>query len=141
MIRAVRAEDPDLVIHLGDGEGDLYRLERTFPDLPLEHIRGNCDWRSAAPRCLRTTVAGRRIFAVHGHEHEVKRDPSLRKLLYAALEDDARIVLFGHTHAPVVRRELGMDIMNPGSIGTGAAPTYGVIRIDGGRVTMELRRV
>ena len=141
MVRAVLAESPDLVIHLGDGENDLYRLEMTFPSLPIENVCGNCDWRSAAPACLRTTAFGIRIFAVHGHMHDVRKDPGLRKLLAAAEQDEARIVLFGHTHEPVIRREKGMEIMNPGSVGEEAAPTYGVIRIRDGEVSMELRRI
>ena len=141
MALAVRAEKPDLVIHLGDGEGDLYRLEKEFPDLGIENVRGNCDWRSTALWTLRLTVAGKRIFAVHGHDHDVKRDPDLRKLKLAALEDDADIVLFGHTHCPCVCHELCMDIMNPGTIGTGSVHTYGVITIDGDSVKLELRRI
>ena len=138
---AVRAERPDLVIHLGDGERDLYRLEKLFPSLRIENVRGNCDWQSPALWTLRLTVEGKRIFAVHGHAHEVKRDPSLARLKKAALEDGADIVLFGHTHSACVIRDGGMDIMNPGSIGEGAARTYGVIVVDGGVVKMELRRV
>ena len=139
MVLAVRAEKPDLVIHLGDGEGDLHRLEKTFPELKIENVRGNCDWRSRAPAALRLAVAGKRIFAVHGHEHEVKRDPTLQRLRAAA--DDADIVLFGHTHSPYTEDDGVIRLMNPGSVGEGAARTYGVILIDGDAVTMALRRI
>lgn len=141
MLLAVRAEKPDLVIHLGDGEGDLYRLEREFPGLPIENVRGNCDWRSTSLKTLRLTVEGKRIFAVHGHEYDVKRDRELRALKQAALDDEADILLFGHTHSPYTDHTLGMDVMNPGSIGEGAAHTYGVITIENGAVTMGLRRI
>ena len=56
MYLAVRAEKPDLVIHLGDGEGDLYRLEQSFPGLGIENVAGNCDWRSTALRTLRLDI-------------------------------------------------------------------------------------
>lgn len=135
MLAAVRLHRPDLVIHLGDGEGDVLYLRAAFPDLAVENVRGNCDRRSDAPEVLRMTVAGRRIFAVHGHRYSVKYDPHCTRLLYAAMEDGADIVLFGHTHAAYLDEVDGISVMNPGSVGDTYRPTYGLITIEDGRVT------
>lgn len=139
MLLVIGRERPDIVIHLGDGEGDLAAVRRRFPELPIENVRGNCDRHSAALMTLRTTIAGKRIFAAHGHMYDVKLDPAFTRLRFAAMEDDADIVLFGHTHAPIHERSLGMEILNPGSCGDIRCPTYGVIVIDGDAVSIELR--
>ena len=64
MIRAVRLENPALCFFLGDGEYDLTRLQRRFPSLPVNAVRGNCDLRSTLPRALTCAAGGVRIFAV-----------------------------------------------------------------------------
>ena len=67
MIRAVRLENPALCFFLGDGEYDLTRLQRRFPSLPVNAVRGNCDLRSTLPRALTCAAGGVRIVATHGH--------------------------------------------------------------------------
>ena len=141
MLRVIRAEGPDAVFHLGDGEGDLRAVKRAFPHLPVYSVRGNCDVFGAAPVLLKTEIEGKKIFAAHGHTYKVKYDRDLQTLRYAALEADARIVLFGHTHVPFHDRVWGMELVNPGSIGYVARPGYAVIVIDGGTVTADLKQL
>lgn len=131
MIRAVKKEKPDLCFFLGDGEHDLSLLQRRFPNLPVNAVRGNCDVFSTLPRALCCAAGGLRIFATHGHLYGVKHDPILRELCEAALEADADVVLFGHTHDPFRDRTMGMEILNPGSIGPTTRPSYGLILTDG----------
>lgn len=140
MLRVIRQEAPDAVFHLGDGEGDLKAVRRAFPDLPLYQVRGNCDWASAAPALLRTEVEGQKVFATHGHLYDVKMGRDYQRLRYAALEADARLVLFGHTHIPYHDRVWGMELVNPGSIGYGARPSYAVVTIDGKAIAADLKR-
>ena len=52
MIRAVQKEKPDLCFFLGDGERDLSALQKRFPRLPINAVRGNCDVFSSLPRML-----------------------------------------------------------------------------------------
>ncbi len=134
MLRAVRLEKPDLCFFLGDGEHDLAKLHRHFPGLPIHAVRGNCDVLSTLPRTLCCAAGGKRIYAVHGHLHGVKHDPVYRELCEAALEEGADIVLFGHTHEPFLDRSMGMELLNPGSIGPTTRPSYGLIRINGDRL-------
>ena len=139
MIEAVRREKPALCFFLGDGEGDLVTLRGRFPDLPVNAVRGNCDLRSTLPRALSCAVGGLRIFATHGHLYGVKHDPIFRELCYAALEENADVVLFGHTHAPFRDRTMGMELLNPGSIGPTTRPSYGLILKDGDTVETAIR--
>ena len=139
MIHVLSAGTPDLMIHLGDGERDLDEVRARFPSLPIENVRGNCDRYSTAATTLRLTVAGKRIFAAHGDTYDVKLDRTLTRLRYAALEDEADIVLFGHTHAAYLDEFAGMKLLNPGSCGETWGPTYGEITIDGDSVTAEIK--
>ena len=139
MIEAVWREHPTLCFFLGDGETDLVTLRGRFPDLPINAVRGNCDLHSAKPLVFNAVVAGVRIYAVHGHQHEVKYDDAVRELCYAGLRADADIVLFGHTHRPYHNRHLGMEILNPGSIGRVKEPSYGVLTIEDGIAAAEIR--
>ena len=141
MIRVIREEQPDLIFHLGDGESDLRAVRRAFPDLPVHAVRGNCDLFSSAPALVRTRVAGVKVFATHGHEYRVKYDRDFQTLRYAALEADARVVLFGHTHIPYHDRVWGMEIVNPGSIGYGTRAGYAVLNIEDGKVTASLKQL
>ena len=139
MIRAVRLENPALCFFLGDGEYDLTRLQRRFPSLPVNAVRGNCDLRSTLPRALSCAAGGVRIFATHGHLYGVTHDPFYRELCEAALAEDADVVLFGHTHEPFRDRTMGMELLNPGSIGPTTRPSYGLILLDGDRVETAVR--
>ena len=139
MIEAVRREKPALCFFLGDGESDLVTLRGRFPDLPVNAVRGNCDLRSAQPLVLKCAVGGLRVFAVHGHQYEVKYDDSLQELCHAALRADADILLFGHTHEPHLEKHLGMQIINPGSIGKVKRPSYALLTIENGSAETEIK--
>lgn len=140
MVAAVHREKPQALIHLGDHADDARRLQREFPQLPLCVVRGNCDRFSSDPEEALIQWEGVRIFAVHGHKYGVK--DSLLRLRYAGLEKEARVVLFGHTHAPCCVEEDGRWMMNPGACG-GRRPSYGIVEIENGSVscsTEELYR-
>ena len=139
MLRAIEKESPDCVFFLGDGATDIAAVTRRYPQLTVYTVRGNCDAHSAAPIILRTTIEDKKFFAAHGHTFDVKNDASFLELRSAALEADSDVVLFGHTHAPFRDKSLGMEILNPGTIGDTAAPNYGIVRIENGTICTELR--
>ena len=72
---AVRREEPDQVLHLGDVVRDADALRRRFPDLPMTRVRGNCDARSDVPEECLLERAGRRLLLMHGHTRFVKSGP------------------------------------------------------------------
>ncbi len=141
MLRVMEQEKPDTVIFLGDGEEDLVPVKHRFPETVFHSVRGNCDYRSAAPLRLVLRVEGVKIFAAHGHEYNVKLDRSLTKLRYSALEAGASVVLFGHTHRALRDSFMGLEILNPGTVGYGARPSYGLLTVEGDQVTVELHRL
>lgn len=127
MRRAAELVRPDMLIHLGDGWRDAEALRREFPKLPVEQVPGNCDYRRSEPAERLLAVGGRSVMLCHGHTLGVKTD--LGMILRAALERGADAVLFGHTHKPFVDIRRGVVMLNPGSIGSCARPTYGTLTL------------
>lgn len=123
-VKAVSALSGDATFHCGDSE-------LSFDDPLLKNIhtvRGNCDLDSRFPSSVLVEVGNKKVLAVHGHEHDVKR--SLMMLYYTAKEQGADIVLFGHSHLYGAEVEDGILFLNPGSTRLprgGKEATYAVI--------------
>ena len=147
---AIRRVRPDGILFAGDGLRDLTRVG----DLPcpLWAVSGNCDWsptwiaNGRAPEARDEeliTVEGIRILLIHGHKYGVKGN--LLPATYRAMEREADVLVFGHTHTPVELHLLPHDerslvpvqkpltLFNPGSIGSTEA-SFGTITIRGGQV-------
>ena len=139
MIAAIERERPALCFFLGDGERDLDTVRERFPALPFYAVRGNCDGRSKLSASLVCAVGGVRIFACHGHRYDVKYESVPESLLSAAKEAGADAALFGHTHRAYLARRDGVTLLNPGSIGRGEKPCYGVLLPEGGVLRAELK--
>lgn len=114
---------------LRPGRGPAGRL---YPRIPLLGVPGNCDYGSADQPERLTELGGVRILMMHGHTRHVKSGPMAA--MYAARECGADILLFGHTHQPVVDRSGDFWVMNPGCIGPSVRRTYGVITLEDGKV-------
>lgn len=140
MLHAVYTEEPDLVFFLGDGERDADALAQRYPLLPVNSVRGNCDLCSSVPLKLCIPLGGHRIFAAHGHYFDVKHDPELLALRYAAKLEQADIVLFGHTHRAYQDERGGMLLLNPGPCGSIYA-SYGRIFLEGDSVCADIVRI
>ena len=138
MISAIGREKPDLCFFLGDGERDLSAVQACYPSLPIYAVRGNCDLRSKLSALLVCTVGGVRIFAVHGHQYNVKYEPNLETLADAARNAEASIALFGHTHHSQMAQEDGLLFLNPGTIGRVPHPSYGLLELDDGKARGRL---
>lgn len=135
ILRAVQEQRPDGVIHLGDGWRDAAVLNDEFPLLPLEQVPGNCDLGRPEPCERLAFFAGHAVFFCHGHTLGVKQ--SLLRAALAAKERGAEVLLFGHTHRPMVDFHDGLWMLNPGSIGS-FRPTYGVLELTAGGISPAL---
>ena len=40
----LKHKDADLFLHLGDGAKEFLQIKSIYPDLPMEIVRGNCDF-------------------------------------------------------------------------------------------------
>ena len=131
MCRAVELVRPALLLHLGDGWRDVPALARRFPELPVEQVPGNCDFRADERAERVVEIGGKRVLLCHGHTFGVKTD--LGMPLRAALERGVDAALFGHTHKPLVDIRRGVVLLNPGSIGNRVRPTYGTLTVADGK--------
>lgn len=100
----------DHYIHVGDSE-----LETNSPFIEgYQSVSGNCDWNATFPNNIYIDEGGIRIFVTHGHLYGVKS--SLLKLQYAATENDAQIICFGHSHILYCEKIDNRIYINPGSL-------------------------
>lgn len=133
MRKVIKREMPDYVFHLGDHDSDAEQISREFQLLPVAMVRGNCDGWSDTPKTLTLTLGGLRFFLCHGHTLGVKS--GYLRAIYAAREQKADVLLFGHTHIAERDEGSGLKLLNPGSCGFGYQPTYGFFEIENGCIT------
>lgn len=138
MKEAVRREQPDRIVHLGDYFRDGEELHRRFPGIPMTQVAGNCDRFASLIGLPETGIEcweGVKLFLTHGHLQRVKQ--SLLPLELTAREQGANVALFGHSHSPFCRMEQGVLLFNPGTCGSNAG-TYGLMILKRGSLAAEI---
>ena len=102
----------ELILHAGDVGGDdiLIELEQIAP---VHAVYGNTDppGHPQLAASLEDTVGGVRVHVSHGHELGA---PTPDKLLATY---DADVIVYGHTHKPLVVNVDGRWVVNPGAAG------------------------
>ncbi len=136
-----RVEPVDLMIHLGDAEGGEDVIAG-MADCPVEIVAGNNDFFSALPREKELQIGRYRVLITHGHYYYVNVGIEDIKTEAEARRYD--IVMFGHTHRPLIDRGDNITAVNPGSISyprqDGKRPSYIVMETDGsGEAHFEIR--
>ena len=117
----------------GDGLNDI--LGAKLPN--LNYVGGNCDGSLEREKIIE--VEGVKIFLTHGHEYGVKGD--LQRLYYRASELGVNVVIFGHTHQPLVQEINGILFLNPGSCSAFSIPkTFIYLCVQGERVNAFLNQ-
>lgn len=126
---------PEHIVHLGDLYEDGEVIADAYPHIRIHQVPGNCDSFSGVangPAILCYCIDGVKIYMTHGHLHSVKN--GLDRLLLAARNEEAQIVLYGHTHQKDYHREAdGLYVLNPGSC-RGYGGSAGLIEVENGRV-------
>lgn len=124
----------DHIVHAGDiCAAEI--LEQLAALAPLTAVRGNNDHGPWAERLREREVLdvdGVCIFVVHDLA-DLKREPP---------PADARVVVSGHSHKPLVQERAGVLYVNPGSAGPRRFTlpiAAGELRLDGGRVSAATR--
>ena len=139
--RAICAEQPDRIIFLGDRVSDFLDVcgkesyRKNYERTPVHIVSGNCDLgRSEFPEKLVLEIEGKRFYITHGHRENVKM--GYMRLCYSAMEAEADIALFGHTHMKCKNNYEGLELLNPGAATLGS---YGVVQITDGRIETEVK--
>ena len=135
MLRAIEKEHPDAIFHLGDHAEDGEQLEHAFPTLSSLIVRGNCDYLTHQPPIIVTSIQGVRLYLCHGHTLGVKY--SLLRAELAAREEEAKVLLYGHTHVPHLEETpSGLLMINPGSYQNRG---YAILNLQDGFARAELK--
>ena len=116
-----KISNAEVLLFLGDGENDLKEITEDFTG-EVYAVRGNCDFEGKYPEERIIEIKGKKIFMCHGHRYGVKY--GYNSIYYRGKEVGADIVLFGHSHLPIIEECDGLTLMNPGSI------SHGMGRID-----------
>lgn len=116
----------ELILHAGDvgGSSVLRELERFAP---VRAVLGNTDDPALGlPPQVVVTLDGLRVLVTHGHE---LGSPTPRELVRRY---DADVIIFGHTHRPLVEHHASTLVANPGAAGPrrfDLRPSIGILTI------------
>ena len=140
--RVLEQESPiDLLIHLGDAEGYEEYIAKQA-GCPLEIVAGNNDFFSDLPREKELEIGKYKVLITHGHYYYV--NTGIEEIARMAHGRDFDIVIFGHTHRPLIDIRKDIIVMNPGSLSyprqEGRRPSYIVMETDqNGDAEFEIR--
>lgn len=125
--------DVDLILHAGD-VGELWVLDQISQMAPVIAVHGNdetADAQRELPYQQLVTVAGLRILLWHSHFPDRvdemnsrlgdEMPPKLARSVDRARRAGANVVVFGHWHIPLVYKQDGITVVNPGAIASGNA--------------------
>lgn len=126
-----REENIDLMIHLGDAEG--YEDDIAYmAECPLEIVAGNNDFFSSLDKEKELEIGKYKVLITHGHYYYVSA--GVEDIKKEAAGRGMDIVMFGHTHRPLLEHGKGIIALNPGSISyprqEGRKPSYAIMEID-----------
>jgi putative phosphoesterase len=101
-----------LILHAGDA-GHASILESLEAVAPVAAVRGNADpldLIETLPDRVRIDVGTRVVLLLHGHHGK-----TAMKAARAAASPDIDLIVFGHSHKPLIDREGSTVLFNPGS--------------------------
>jgi uncharacterized protein len=129
-------ERADLILHAGDlmDPGLLDEMEEYAP---VKAVRGNLDPPGLdLPETLEFDFGGAMTAMIHDSGRKRGRRGRLRRRF-----PDARVVIFGHSHIPLLEDEGGLMLLNPGSpTDRRRQPrhTFALLHAHGGEMSAEI---
>ncbi len=126
-----REKNLDMLIHLGDSEGSEDYI-RTIAECPCYIVAGNNDYFSNLRKDIKMNIGKYKVLLTHGHHYYVSL--GTETIISEGLAQDIDIVMFGHTHRPLIDIRYNITALNPGSLSyprqEGKIPTYIMMTID-----------
>lgn len=129
-----KAGPVDMLIHCGDVEGSESFI-RSIAGCPVHMVAGNNDFFSGLPKEEEFMIGTYKVWLTHGHNYYVSMGSEMIK--EEAVSRDVDIVMYGHTHKPMIdiaKTPAGVTAINPGSLSyprqDGRRPTYILMEID-----------
>jgi hypothetical protein len=125
----------ELILHAGD-VGTVGVLRELRGMAPVHAVFGNTDDPLLGlPQQLHLTLGGLTIHVSHGHETGRPTPDNL------AHRYSADVIVYGHTHKPLIERRGTTLIVNPGAAGPrrfSLQPSVGLLLIEDSRATAEI---
>ena len=120
-----------MVVHCGDTEGTELAICKSM-DCPVKIIAGNNDFFCDLPKEEEFMIGDYHVWLTHGHNYYVSMGNEILKEEAEARGVD--IVMYGHTHKPVVDIGENLTAVNPGSLTyprqVGRKPSYIIMDLD-----------
>ena len=116
----------DLLLFLGDGLTDLVSAQQRAACPMTYEVRGNCDSR-IDEMLLRFKIEDSKVTYLNGYRIDLIHGDLLTSDLLSVNRGD--ILMFGHTHVYMLKKEDGVVYFNPGSTSfpkNGNPATYGL---------------
>ena len=107
------SEKMDMVIHCGDVEGSEYLISESS-GCKTVIVQGNNDYFSDLPKEMIVKLGKYKALVTHGHAYYVNMGHE--HLVREAKKRKVDMVIYGHTHRPVITEENGIKVLNPGSL-------------------------
>jgi len=140
--KVLEREQPiDQLLHTGDVIDDAEEI-RELAGCACAFVRGNCDIFSREPLSRDFGLMTHNIHMEHGH----MLPDSFNSIAYKAESVGADILMFGHTHVPVITTVGDITILNPGSLSrprqANRKASYIIMTLDkDGKAEFELKYV
>ncbi len=120
-------EGVDRILHAGDiGPYDLLvELEAVAPVTAVYGNTDRFDVRERVDEVARLELGGRSVAVIHGHQLGSPTPHDLQVKL-----PGSHIIVFGHTHRPLIHHGNGTVVINPGSAGAarfGLEPSVAIL--------------
>ncbi|AEH23879.1 metallophosphoesterase [Pyrococcus yayanosii] len=138
VLEVFEKQDVELIIHAGDITEPIL-LEKLNEVAPVLAVRGNAD-----PPGLREVevvdIGGMKTLVIHGHQF---LSLTAQNLVYKAFEEEATLVIFGHTHRPYFEAVEAMRrkvyLLNPGSptLPRLSPPSFALMEVEKERVKVR----
>lgn len=136
-------EKTDLIVHAGDFCS--LKEYKVFKNIkPVKAVSGNCDETSLLKKLPVKDIfeiGGVNVGLFHG---EGSARTTLDSVINKFIDDDVDVVIYGHTHEPVVSEIHGVTYFNPGSpndIITAPYCSYGLMEIKNGKFKINIKKI
>ena len=101
-------------------------------ECPIDIVAGNNDFFSHLPMEKEILLGKYKVLLTHGHYYRVAM--GVEDIKREAIARGMDMVMFGHTHRPLVKFQDGLTIINPGSLSyprqEGRRPSYIILETD-----------
>ena len=125
----------EMILHAGD-VGVLSVLRELEGIAPVHAVYGNCDDPAFGLRqSVDLTLGGLKVHVSHGHE---VGSPTPERLTARYTAD---VIVFGHTHKPLIEQHGKTLVINPGAAGPrrfSLLPSVAILRIEDGNARAEI---